>query len=70
MSTTTLACVKAKVASTPRVRYGKHLYTDRVGTSNCEYGCGCWMGNTRSGGPKGVDPLGKCPNNPLKPKRR
>ena len=35
-------------------------------TSDCEYGCGCWTGGTRSGGPEGVDPFGECPNHPLK----
>jgi len=33
-------------------------------TSDCEYNCGCWMGPSRSGGPNGIDPFGKCPNNP------
>lgn len=33
-------------------------------TSDCTYGCGCWMGASRSGGPDGVDPFGACPNAP------
>lgn len=33
-------------------------------TSDCAYGCGCWMGGSRSGGPDGVDPFGACPNAP------
>jgi len=33
-------------------------------TSDCKHGCGCWMGSSRSGGPDGVDPFGKCPENP------
>lgn len=33
-------------------------------TSDCAYGCGCWMGAFRSGGPDGVDPRGACPNLP------
>ena len=44
--------------------YGEHQYADHDGTSDCKHGCGCWMGPTRSGGPTGLDPFGKCPNNP------
>ena len=44
--------------------YGKHQYADLGGTSNCDYGCGCWMGPARSGGPTGLDPFGACPKNP------
>jgi len=45
--------------------YGPHKYADHDGTSDCEYGCGCWAGSTNSGGPLGLDPLGgKCPGNP------
>lgn len=44
--------------------YGQHKYADHDGTSNCKYGCDCWMGPTRSGGPTGLDPFGKCPKNP------
>lgn len=36
-------------------------------TSNCDYGCGCWMGQSRSGGPEGIDPFGECPGNPSCP---
>lgn len=49
--------------------YGKHDYGKCEGTSDCEYGCGCWMGPARSGGPIGVDPFGECPNNPKDGKR-
>lgn len=35
-------------------------------TSDCSYGCGCWAGPSRSGGPDGVDPFGECPNHPDK----
>lgn len=46
---------------------GGHYYpgcaTDVFHTSDCEYGCGCWMGQSRSGGPDGVDPFGPCPGN-------
>lgn len=45
-------------------KFGPHKYADHDGTSDCEYGCGCWMGPCRSGGD--VDPFGMCPNNPLK----
>ena len=46
-------------------KYGKHKYADHDGTSDCEFGCGCWAGASRSGGPLGLDPLGGfCPNNP------
>lgn len=41
--------------------YGEHKYH---GNSDCEYGCGCWMGSSNSGGPTGLDPFGTCPNNP------
>lgn len=34
-------------------------------TSDCAYGCGCWMGGSRSGGPAGVDPFGACPKAPV-----
>lgn len=44
--------------------YGPHEYEDGPGTYDCEYGCGCWRGPTRSGGPIGVDPRGECPKNP------
>jgi hypothetical protein len=40
------------------------LYAEHSGTSDCKHGCGCWMGPTRSGGPTGLDPFGKCPKNP------
>jgi hypothetical protein len=45
--------------------YGEHKYDDGTGTSDCAFGCGCWMGPCRSGGPVGLDPKGVCPNNPL-----
>jgi hypothetical protein len=51
-------------------KFGPHEYADHDGTSDCEHGCGCWMGPARSGGPLGVDPFGICPNNPLDGKRR
>ena len=44
--------------------YGGHKYANHDGTSDCEHGCGCWMGPARSGGPTGLDPFGTCPNNP------
>lgn len=44
--------------------YGRHKYAGHDGTSDCEYGCGCYMGPSRSGGPTGLDPFGKCPKNP------
>lgn len=30
-------------------------------TQNCWYGCGCWCGPHRSGGPPGLDPWVACP---------
>lgn len=47
---------------------GGHFYPGCSGdqfffTSDCEYGCKCWMGQARSGGPPGIDPFGECPNN-------
>ncbi|OGZ62686.1 MAG: hypothetical protein A2998_00500 [Candidatus Staskawiczbacteria bacterium RIFCSPLOWO2_01_FULL_37_25b] len=44
--------------------YGPHEYAGHEGTSDCKHGCGCWMGPSRSGGPVGLDPFGKCPKNP------
>jgi hypothetical protein len=32
-----------------------------VRTSDCDNGCGAWMGSSRSGAPEGVDPFGPCP---------
>lgn len=55
-----------------RANSGGHFYPGCEGgiedffTSDCEHGCGCWMGNARSGGPNGVAPFGDCPNNPAK----
>jgi len=45
--------------------FGDHEYGNLDGTSDCQYGCGCWMGPARSNGPMGVDPFGKCPGNLL-----
>lgn len=42
----------------------EHYYPDEDGTSDCQFGCGCWMGPSRSGGPDGVDPFGHCPAAP------
>ena len=55
--------------SKPR-NVGSHFYPgcedpQTFSTSDCRY-CGCWMGGSRSGGPKGVDPFGDCPGNPTK----
>ncbi len=44
--------------------YGEHDYGKCEGTCDCIYGCGCWMGSARSGGPLGLDPFGECPGNP------
>ena len=46
-----------------KAKFGNHRFADHDGTSDCKYGCGCWMGPSRSGGP--VDPGGRCPNNPI-----
>jgi hypothetical protein len=46
-----------------KYKFGDHDYGYGYGTSDCKYGCGCWMGPTRSGGP--VNPFGKCPKNPI-----
>lgn len=45
-------------------KFGPHVYPYPGGTSDCAYGCGCWMGPSRSGGP--VDPFGPCPNHPIR----
>ena len=50
----------------PRVdpdKFGSHDYGKHDGTEDCRFGCGCWAGPCRSGGP--VNPFGACPNNPL-----
>lgn len=44
----------------PEELYGPHCYT-ADGSSECTYGCGCWMREARSGGP--VHPGGPCPMN-------
>ena len=49
----------------PNKKYGSHKYADHGGTSDCEYGCGCSMGNYSSDGPPGLDPGGTCPKNPI-----
>jgi hypothetical protein len=42
-----------------------HKYdSDGTFTVDCAYGCGCWMGPSRSGGPDGLDPFGECPKAP------
>jgi len=53
---------KVKISNVDPKKFGKHKYAEHDGTSDCEYGCGCWMGPCRSGGK--VDPFGPCPNNP------
>lgn len=61
-------------------QYGPHLFPGVVAdengegffTSDCEYGCGAWMGSSRSGGPDNGDRQdgahGPCPNNPRVPR--
>lgn len=44
-----------------------HRYPYPDGTSDCAWGCGCWMGPFNSGGPEGVDPFGECPKAPAPP---
>ena len=45
-------------------KFGSHNFIGMYDfTSDCEHGCGCWMGPSRSGGP--VNPWGACPNNPI-----
>ena len=48
-------------AKVPSELFGPHEY-DRPGTPYCRHGCGCWVGDARSGG--SVDPFGPCPRNP------
>lgn len=47
----------------PPELFGPHNYPYYGGTSDCSHGCGCWSGQSRSGGP--VDPAGPCPKNPI-----
>jgi hypothetical protein len=49
---------------------GHHYPAAPDATSDCSHGCGCWAGPARSGGPPGLDPFGKCPNNPVDGVRR
>jgi len=57
-----------------RPSFGGHDYVCSAGgrncvvnshTKDCAYGCGAWMGGTRSGAPEGIDTFGLCPKNPL-----
>ncbi len=50
--------------------YGPHEYPEADATFDCKYGCGCWAGPARSGGPAGIDPFGLCPNNPIDGQRQ
>lgn len=50
---------------------GGHNYgRDDSSTNDCLLGCGAWMGGCRSGAPDGIDPFGKCPNNPKNKKEK
>ena len=46
-------------------KFGPHVFDgDEDHTSDCAFGCGCWMGPSRSGGVEGVaSPHGRCPKN-------
>ena len=48
----------------PKKEYGLHEYSGPV-SGDCKHRCGCWMTQSQSGGPVGLDPFGKCPKNPL-----
>lgn len=53
-----------------RKYYGSHDYPgcrdeNNFYTSDCAHGCDCWMGGSRSGGPDGVDPFGRCPKHEI-----
>jgi len=45
--------------------YGKHKYVSGNGRSDCKFNCGCWVADSTSGGPLGLDPFGTCPGNAL-----
>lgn len=47
--------------------YGPHKYVGLgTGKVECEHRCGCWIANSNSGGPLGLDPFeGPCPRNPV-----
>ena len=48
-----------------RIKFGEHEY-EKDGTDqlkHCKFGCGCYVNSAESGGPAGLDPRGKCPNN-------
>lgn len=54
-----------------KTSFGGHDYVCLRGdrdchhTKDCAYGCGSWMGVTRSEAPDGIDTFGLCPKNPL-----
>ena len=51
------------------IEYGPHKYRgDGWHWTDCEYGCGCSANDCRSNSPRGVDPFGMCPGNPVEGK--
>jgi hypothetical protein len=50
--------------------FGEHDYDKNQNVAICKHGCGCTRASFMSDGPPGIDPYGKCPNNPLNGPRR
>lgn len=49
---------------------GGHDYGEITHRKDCGFGCGAWMGSSRSGAPEGIDPFGACPKNPVNKRER
>lgn len=51
------------------IEYGPHDYgEDEWRWTDCKHRCGCSANDCRSDGPRGVDPFGMCPGNPVEGK--
>lgn len=58
------AVIEAFLARKEGLQMGGHFYPRApFATSNCQNGCGAWMGPARSGAPEDsdIDPHGACP---------
>lgn len=66
LSTLVEAPINPSHVTPPKPREWEHHYPGIVDgkfirTSDCAYGCGAWMGGSRSGAPAGIDAFGACP---------
>jgi hypothetical protein len=56
---------EALAAGIEGMKIGGHFYPRAPRrTSNCQNGCGAWMGPSRSGAPDDIDQFGACPMAP------